>query len=183
MPSHLAWANKVIDVLSLDINTPEHEIFQTSMQSLREHDSQTDAEKVSKLLDEYRGNGFAVVGVANTLAALSNGQADDLLISTAPGEIKYDEAEVKKVLAAYSAGEGEPGIDVSEPRLVADAIVKRAQDSAATVTFIEDVSLLAAVGGVGDVALPNQKGDIIPEKSPQRVVDCASRLLKAGREQ
>jgi hypothetical protein len=160
-------ADKVIDVLSLDINTPEHEIFQTSMESLREHDNQTDAERVSKLLDEYRGNGHA----------------DDLLISTAPREIKYDEAEVKKVLAAYSAGEGEAGIDVSEPRLVADAIVKRAQDSAATVTFIEDVGLLEDVGGAGDVALPNQEGDIIPEKSPQRVVDCANRLLKAGREQ
>lgn len=144
-----ALADKVIDVVSLDINTPEHEIFQTSMDSLREHDSQTDAEKVSKLLDEYRGNGLAVVGVANTLTALSNGQADDLLISAAPGEIKYDEGKVKEVLAAYSAGEGETGIDTSEPRIVADELVKRAQASAATVTFIEDASLLADVGGVG----------------------------------
>lgn len=147
MPPQLAA--KVIDVVSLDINTPEHEIFQTSMEALRDHDSQTDAEKVSKLLDEYRGNGLAVVGVANTLTALSNGQADDLLISAAPGEIKYDEGKVKEVLAAYAAAEGEVGIDVSEPRLVADELVKRAQASAATVTFIEDASLLADVGGVG----------------------------------
>jgi peptide chain release factor subunit 1 len=147
MPQQLA--EKVIDVVSLDINAPEHEIFETSMESLREHDSQTDAEKVSRLLDEYRGNGLAVVGVANTLAALSNGQADDLLISAAPGEIRYDEGKVKAVLAAYSVGEGEASIDVSEPRIVADELVKRAQASAATVTFIEDASLLADVGGVG----------------------------------
>jgi len=88
-------------------------------------------------------------GVTATLTALSNGQADDLLISAAPGEIKYDEGKVKEVLAAYSAGEGEPGIDVSEPRIVADELVKRAQASAAAVTFIEDASLLAEVGGVG----------------------------------
>jgi peptide chain release factor subunit 1 len=144
-----ALAEKVIDVVSLDINTPEHEIFSTSMEALREHDSQSDAEKVSKLMNEYRGNGLAVVGVAKTLTALSNGQADDLLISAAPGEIKYDEAKVKEVLAAYSAGEGQPGIDVSEPRIVADELVRRAQASAATVTFIEDASLLADVGGVG----------------------------------
>jgi peptide subunit release factor 1 (eRF1) len=100
-------------------------------------------------MNEYRGNGLAVVGVANTLTALSNGQADDLLISAAPGEIKYDEDKVKEVLAAYSAGDGEVGIDISEPRLVADELVKRAQASAATVTFIEDTSLLADVGGVG----------------------------------
>jgi Peptide chain release factor 1 (eRF1) len=147
MPQQIA--DKVIDVVSLDINAPEHEIFETSMESLREHDSQTDAEKVSRLLDEYRGNGLAVVGVANTLTALSNGQADDLLISAAPGEITYDEGKVKEVLAAYGVGEGEASIDVSEPRIVADELVKRAQASAATVTFIEDASLLADVGGVG----------------------------------
>lgn len=145
----LQLGEKVIDVMSLDINAPEHEIFESSMESLREHDSQTDAEKVSRLLNEYRGNGLAVVGVAETLAALSNGQADDLLISAAPGELQYDEEKVRAVLAAYSAGDGEPAVDPSEPRLVADELVKRAQASAASVTFIEDASLLADVGGVG----------------------------------
>jgi peptide chain release factor subunit 1 len=147
MPAQLA--EKVIDVVSLDINTPEHEIFQTSMESLKEHDSQTDAEKVNRLIDEFRGNGLAVVGVPETLAALLNGQADDLLISAAPGEIKFDENKVREVLATYSVAEGEPAIDASEPRIVADELVKRAQASAATVTFIEDTSLLADVGGVG----------------------------------
>ena len=33
--------------------------------------------------------------------------------------------------------------------MIADEMVKRAQASAATVTFIEDASLLAEVGGVG----------------------------------
>lgn len=147
MPPQLA--EKVIDVVSLDINAPEHEIFQTSMESLREYDSQSDAEKVSRLLEEYRGNGLAVVGAPDTLAALSNGQADELLISAAPGEIKYDEGRLKEVLSAYNAGEGDAGIEISEPRLVADELVKRAQASAATVTFIEDAGVLGEVGGVG----------------------------------
>ena len=146
MPPQLA--GKVIDVLSLDINAPEQEIFQSSMDALKEHDSQTDAEKVAQLLDQYRGNGLAVVGVAETLSALLNGQADDLLISAAPNEITYDEGQVKKILAAYST-EGGPGTDTSEPRMVADEMVKRAQASSASVTFIEDASLLAEVGGVG----------------------------------
>ena len=146
MPPSLA--DKVIDVLSLDINAPEQEIFQSSMEALKEHDSQTDAEKVAQLMNEYRGNGLAVVGVADTLTALLNGQADDLLISAAPGEITYDEGRVKQILAAYGT-EGEPGTDVSEPRMVADEMVKRAQASSASVTFIEDASLLAEVGGVG----------------------------------
>jgi peptide chain release factor subunit 1 len=147
MPPQLA--DHVIDVLSLDINAPEQEVFQSSMEALKEHDSQTDAEKVGRLLNEYRGNGLAVVGVADTLTALLNGQADDLLISAAPGEITYDEGRVKEILAAYGTTAGEPGTDASEPRMVADEMVKRAQASAATVTFIEDASLLAEVGGVG----------------------------------
>ena len=100
-------------------------------------------------MNEYRGNGMAMVGVAKALTALSNGQADDLLITATPGAISYDEEKVKEVLAAYSTGEGEAVIDVSEARLVADELVKRAQASAATVTFIEDESLLAEIGGVG----------------------------------
>ena len=90
-----------------------------------------------------------MVGVANTLTALLNGQADDLLISAAPGEIAYDEKRVREILAAYSTSDGEPCTDTSEPRMIADEMVKRAQASAATVTFIEDASLLAEVGGVG----------------------------------
>ena len=149
MPAQLT--DRVIDVVSLDINAPEHEIFETTMASLREHDSQTDAEKVSRLINEYRGNGLAVVGVAETLTALSNGQADDLLVSAAPEAIKYDEAKVKEVLAAYSVADTDAGVDVSEPRLIADELVKRAQASAASVTFVEDASLLAEVGGVGAI--------------------------------
>lgn len=147
MPPQLA--EKVIDVMSLNINAPEHEIFHASMESLREHDSQTDAEKVSRMLDEYRGNGLAVIGMPDVLAALSNGQVDDLLISAAPGEISYDEEKVKAVLATYSTGDGEADIDTGEPRIMADELVKRAQASAATVTFIEDANLLSDVGGVG----------------------------------
>jgi peptide chain release factor subunit 1 len=147
MPQRLA--DKVIDVLSLDINTPEQEIFATTMESLREHDAQTDAEKVKKVLDDYRGGGLAVVGVAETLAALLNGQVDDLLINATPGEMKFDENKVKKLLAAYSAGSEAEAIDVSDPRLVADEMVKRAQESSASITFIEDAGLLADVGGVG----------------------------------
>jgi peptide chain release factor subunit 1 len=147
MPEQLS--DKVIDTMSLDINAPEHEILEKTMESLREYDAQTDAEKVKRLLDEYRASGLAAVGVPDTLAALAGGQADELLITAAPEEIKYDEKKVKQVLAAYNAGDATGQFDLSESRFVADELVKRAQMSAANVTFIEDVSLLADVGGVG----------------------------------
>jgi peptide chain release factor subunit 1 len=144
-----ALAEKVIDVVELDVNAPEKEILQRTLELLRAHDAETDAEKAGRLLDEYRADGLAVVGVADTLAALSNGQVEELLISASLRNIRYDEREVGEVLEAY-APVAETETDASEPRMVADELVARAQQlSAARVTFIEEESLLQSVGGAG----------------------------------
>jgi peptide chain release factor subunit 1 len=146
-----ALLEKVIDVVRLDINTPEHEILRTTLEALRIHDAVTDAEKVKRLLDEYRADGLAVVGVADTLAALSNGQAEELLISASLRNIRYDEKSVSEVLEAY-APLTETEADASEPRTIADELVSRARElSAARITFIEDDSLLRSVGGAGAI--------------------------------
>src|SRR3712207_2751189 len=76
-----AVEEKVVDVLSLDINAPEHEILEASLETMREHDAQTDAEKVQRLFDEYRAGGLAVVGSQDTLEALSMGQVEELIIT------------------------------------------------------------------------------------------------------
>jgi peptide subunit release factor 1 (eRF1) len=147
MPKHLL--DKVIDVVNLGVDTPEHEILESTMKTLRVHDAVTDAEKVEEMFDQYRAGGLAVVGVADTLAALSNGQVDELLVSASLREIQYSEQKVDKVLAAYAPGADGEQPDASEPRMVADELVRLAQQTSARVTFIEDTSLLASAGGVG----------------------------------
>jgi peptide subunit release factor 1 (eRF1) len=147
MPKHLL--DKVVDVINLDINTPEHEVLEATMKTLRVHDAVTDAEKVKEMLDQYRAGGLGVVGVPETLAALSNGQVDELLVSASLREIQYSEQKVDKVLAAYAPGADGEQPDASEPHMVADELVRLAQQTSARVTFIEDTSLLAGVGGVG----------------------------------
>jgi peptide chain release factor subunit 1 len=144
-----ALLEKVIDVVQLDINTPEHEILQTTMERLRAHDAETDEERAKRLLGEYRADGLAVVGVADTLAALSNGQVEELLISASLRNISYDEKAVGEVLEAY-APVVDVAADTNEPRTIADELVARAQQlSAARVRFIEDDALLKSVGGAG----------------------------------
>src|SRR5262249_24350925 len=69
---------KIIDTLSLAVDTPEHELLETTIQTYRKHDAVNDKEKVRRLLDEYRAGGLGVVGVPETLAALSNGQVEEL---------------------------------------------------------------------------------------------------------
>ena len=139
---------KVIDALSLAIDTPQHELLDESLTAFRRHDSLTDMEKVDRLLNEYRADDLGVAGVPDTLAALSNGQVEEMLIAAKPDSIQYDKEEVEKVLTLYRGEEPLP--DELDQRSVADELVKRANVlSSARVTFIEDSTRLEQLGGVG----------------------------------
>ncbi len=147
LPKHLA--EKVIDVLSLDIRTPEHEILAATLEATREHDLKDDAEKVQRLLDEYRAGGLAAVGPQDTLVALTNGQGDELVISAGLEEFHLAEEEVNQMMAPQAPlSEDTSSVDRRQV-LMADALVTRAHQTGARISFIEDQSLLAAVGGVG----------------------------------
>ena len=147
LPPHLA--DKVIDVLRLDIRTPEHEVLRATIEALREHNTQTDAERVRRLLDEYRAGGLAVVGLRDTLTALYQRQADELLLSASAREIICEEEDIDG-LPTDDAAPGPRAFRGREPHLVAaDLLVTRARRTGAQVTFIEDPALLAGIGGVG----------------------------------
>ena len=139
---------KVIDALSLGIDTPEHELFDETLKAFRAHDSLTDLEKVERLFNEYRADDLGVAGVTETLAALSNGQVEEMLIVNSAEKLLYDEEEVKKVLELYQVDEELPA--ELDQRTIADELVRRANVlSSARVTFIEDDTRLEQVGGVG----------------------------------
>lgn len=164
-----ALQDKIIDVLSLGIDTPEHELLEESLTAFHRHDSLTDMEKVDRLMNEFRADNLAVAGVPDTLAALSNGQVEEMLIVTSARGLHFDEGEVRKVLEIY-ATENMP--ETLDQRAVADELVRRAnQLSAAQVTFIEDATRLEQVGGVGALlryriseenAAPYDQADAVP---------------------
>ena len=142
-----ALSDKVIDALSFGIDTPEHELFDESLKAFRRHDSLTDMQKVERLLNEFRADDLGVAGVPDTLAALSNGQVEEMLIVSSADKLAYDEEEVKKVLELYEPDGEVPALD---QRTIADELVRRANLlSSARVTFIEDDTRLQQVGGVG----------------------------------
>jgi len=146
---------KVVDVLRLGINTPEHELMQTTLERIRQQDAETDAEKVGRMIGEFRSGGLGVAGVAQTRAALEIGQVDELLISAVRSEIKgkpatggLERPAQTPAVAATAVASGTPEV---APRAVAvsDELVTLALRTAARVTFIEDPALLAEFGGVG----------------------------------
>lgn len=160
---------KVIDTISLGIDTPEHELLEESLTVFRRHDSLSDMQQVELLLGEFRGDNLAVAGVPDTLAALSNGQVEELLIAASADGLKFDEQEVRKVLEVYGADDIPETLDSG---FVADELLRCAnQLSAAKVTFVEDATRLEQLGGVGALlryriseenAAPYEQGDAVP---------------------
>lgn len=125
-------ADRIIDILRLDITTAEHEVLKAATEALRAHDQQTDAQQVGHLLNQYRAHQLAVVGAQATIAALTRGQVDTLIVS-ASSDAVIDDADVPH-------GDGTP---------LLEQVVRLARTTGAHISFIEDSALLADVGGVG----------------------------------
>lgn len=127
-----AVAPLVVDVLSLDVRTPEHEVIDAAVGRLREEDAHDDAATVERLLDATRSGGLGVLGARSTVAALRLGQVDQVVVGrdvSGPPRLGDDDATAHEDLASQ--------------------LVTLARRTDASVRFIEDGSLLAHVGGVG----------------------------------
>jgi peptide subunit release factor 1 (eRF1) len=148
MPKHLT--DKLVDVMKLDLKSSDHQVFQATLDRMREQDAKTDADKVERLLRLYRGRSLAVAGLEATLEALANGQVDELLVSVGMEEEYREEQPIDAILAP-EVPDSTGSTDSDEPRkvLMADLLVTKAKQTNATVSFIQDAELLKDVGGVG----------------------------------
>lgn len=135
-------ASKVVDVLALDIRTPEHEVHAAGAEALGKSLARTAAEKVRQLLDQATSRGLAVTGLAETRKALELGQVRELLITTDPAQL---------------VGESDP----ARRGETADRLVKLARRTSAEVTFIEDPGL-AGAEGVGAILRYRLEGEQSP---------------------
>lgn len=147
---------RVVAVLNMDQYASEQEIREKTSEAMKIQNTTKDIELVGKVFDAARAAaGLGTLGVDKTLAALSNGQAEELVISSVFDAIKYNAKSVEKVLEDYAPGddnsaEGELPT-AGEKRQIADELIVRALNSGAKIIFIEDDSLLKEAGGVGAV--------------------------------
>jgi peptide subunit release factor 1 (eRF1) len=148
MPKHLS--SKLVDVMKIDLKASDQEILSTTLERMREEDAKTDAEKVERLLREYRGRGLAIIGPEAVLEALANGQVDELLISASLERTHGEEEQIDAILAP-EVPDSTGSTETDEPRsvLMADLLVTKARQTDARVSFIEDPELLKEVDGVG----------------------------------
>jgi peptide chain release factor subunit 1 len=158
MPKHLA--DKIVGELTKDLaGTTNDEIVKAALESMRRLNVRTDREKVDAAIGAYRAGGLGVVGPDRTLLALTNGQVDELLLTASLASLGALQNTPSAVMAmANDTGLAEPAIEstaAGEPAQanagtvrLADELVTKARQTAARVTFIEDVSLLQPYGGV-----------------------------------
>lgn len=149
LPKHLA--DKVVDLMKLDINAPEHQVLSKTLEALREHDADTDAAQVERMLDAWNAGGLGVAGPEDTLKALQQGQVEELLITATPELLARARSLTSDVTPApVDVDTSAPAIDVDADRhRLADHFVVHAHMSAARIRFVEDPALLEDVGGVG----------------------------------
>jgi peptide subunit release factor 1 (eRF1) len=149
MPKHLS--EKVVDIVHLDIHTPEHQVLTETLETMREKDAQTDAEHVERLMNAWHSGGLGVVGPEDTVDALAKSQVEELLITATPALLR-SAARLPVELRMGSVDiDTSAANDNADPQQLqfADELVSRAQQQSARIRFIEDPALLAEVGGVG----------------------------------
>jgi peptide subunit release factor 1 (eRF1) len=112
-------ADRVVDA-KLDVHAPERRVLETALEALREREIATDRERTDALIETYRANGLACVGVDDTRRALEFGEVDELLITETP-----------------------------ETKDIVDELVAKAAQTSAKIRVIADRSLLRPIGGVG----------------------------------
>jgi peptide subunit release factor 1 (eRF1) len=156
-------AERLVDIVRLDIAAPEREVLETTLSALRRGDAETDAQAVDQLFDTVRSDALGVVGPDETLQALERGQVDELLIVARPealSNVDHLAPSPERPHAVANAAQGLAVDDVAARAAdrrervptedkVADQLVTLARQTASRVRFIEDPALLAEVGGVG----------------------------------
>jgi peptide subunit release factor 1 (eRF1) len=148
MPAHLL--EKVVDTVPLQRHDDGASAVETAFDAIRMRDAETDVEKVQDLLDEWNSGGLGVVGPDATLSAFQLGQVDELIITGSVDTLKPVQKLPDDAATEMTAETSSPQGTVDDARLKLSAeLIKRAQQTAARIRFIEDASLLQDVGGVG----------------------------------
>ena len=146
----------VIGTMNMSQYDSEDEIHAATLEMMREHQAKMDEEAIERAIGASKAAaGLGTTGVEDTLAALSNGQVEELVISANFNDLEYSTKKVKKVLKAYAPGDDKSGSDVlpdaKEPRQIADELIIRALNTAAKIRFVEESELIDEANGVAAV--------------------------------
>src|SRR5450755_4168876 len=117
----------MVEVMKLDLHASEQDVLTATLAKLQEQEAKTTAEKVDRLMQQYRARGLAVAGPQETLEALAKGQVEELLLSGVLEE-SHPQPEAVQAILAPEIPDAEGGTTSQEPRqaCVPDLLVTKA---------------------------------------------------------
>jgi peptide chain release factor subunit 1 len=152
------FEGKLVTSLSVNVDAPEHEIHEKAKEALDEFEAKLDKEKIDAVMEQNYDDGLGVAGLEKTLAALMNGQVQELYILSDFNQINYDRGTVRTILKAYEPGEDTDLPDASERELLIDEVLKKGAQVADTIRFIDNTDLLQTQGGIAALLRYQVKG-------------------------
>src|SRR5688572_9812915 len=117
-----------------------------------------DKKTIEHLFEVNYDEGVGVTGFAETLAALFNGQVQELYLSADPNDIAYRNEDVKVLLKDYLPGLDDELPEAGQKELMIDELIRQATQSADRIRFVEDSHELKTAGGVGAILRYQTKG-------------------------
>lgn len=145
LPKHLA--ERIVEDMHLPALAAAHEVMEATREAMARHNEETDRQKVEMAVAAHRSNGLAALGIEETMAALEQGQVDELLIAASLRDINPRDGAGEADGAEATVERGGARIEANGSARVADTLVTKAQQTSAKITFIEDGSQLAPFGG------------------------------------
>jgi peptide subunit release factor 1 (eRF1) len=147
---------KLIGSVSISQYESADEIYEKTREVVTTERAVLEQKKIEQLNDAAKSSAqMGTLGVEETLEALANGQAEELIIASNIDSIDYSKKKVKKILKAYEPGDDnappEAASAVDDAVEISDQLIIRAINTGARITFIKDESLLANDGGVGAI--------------------------------
>jgi peptide subunit release factor 1 (eRF1) len=124
-------------------------VLEATLDAMISEDRRDDADRVRRAIEGYRAGGLGVAGLGPTLLALIRGQVGELLISE-EFETRHAEPVPRNsplLPPELVAGLAEEVETVDLP----DELVTRSRSTGATVSFIQNPTLLAEVDGVAAI--------------------------------
>ena len=152
------FEDKIVGTMSHNVKSPVHEVYDEASRVIAEHDAEIEKQEIERLFEQNYEDGVGVTGAENTLAALLNGQVQELFICADPNDINYSRNQVGSVLKAYEPGEDGELPEASEKIDVINEFIKRAAATADTIRFVSDNQDLKIQGGVGAILRYQAKG-------------------------
>jgi peptide subunit release factor 1 (eRF1) len=137
------------EAVRLEQDAPQREILEQTLEVFRAADLSEDQDQAQALVNEFRADGLACLGMSDTLDAVLEGRADEVLLRGPSPEITTEEvSEIGR--ATLTASSSEDDADTRDlGGKVADLLITHARRTGATLRFLEEETALAEGGGVG----------------------------------